>query len=153
MNDIEFMTAALAQARIAFSEDEIPVGSVIVLDGKILSAGRNTNRLENCPTRHAEINAIEKAAEILGNERLSGCTIYITKEPCAMCAGAIVHSRIDRLVIGAPDIKYGACGTVLNVCGNKILNHTPIIVFGVLEYECSELIKSFFIKLRGRDSY
>jgi tRNA(adenine34) deaminase len=152
MNDIDFMKAALDQAQVAFSEEEIPVGAVVVQNSKIISAGRNTNRLENCPTRHAEINAIEKATEILKNERLNGCTLYVTKEPCAMCAGAIVHSRIEKLVIGAPDIKYGACGTVLNICGNKIMNHVPIVVFGVLEEECTDLIKSFFLKLRGRDS-
>lgn len=152
MNDVHYMKAALDQARLAFSEEEIPVGAVVVQNGEIISAGRNTNRLENCPTRHAEINAIEKAAVILKNERLNGCTLYVTKEPCAMCAGAIVHSRIEKLVIGAPDIKYGACGTVLNICGNKIMNHVPEIVFGVLEEECADLIKSFFLKLRGRDS-
>jgi tRNA(adenine34) deaminase len=153
MNDIDFMKAALDEASIAFKAEEIPVGAVIVKNGEIISAGKNSNRLENCPTRHAEINAIEKAAEFLENERLAGCTLYVTKEPCAMCAGAIVHSRIDRLVIGAPDIKYGACGTVLDVCGNKILNHVPEIVFGVLENECSDLIKEFFIKLRLRERF
>ncbi len=152
MNDIDYMKAALNEAQIAFSEEEIPVGAVIVKNGKIISAGRNSNRMENSPTRHAEISAIEKAAKVLGNERLTGCTLFVTKEPCAMCSGAIVHSRIERVVIGSADIKYGACGTVLNVCGNKIMNHVPEIVFGVLEEECTELIKKFFIKLRGRDN-
>jgi tRNA(adenine34) deaminase len=153
MNEIDYMKAALDEARLAFSEEEIPVGAVIVKDGKIISCGRNTNRMENCPTRHAEINAIEKAAGLLGNERLNGCTLYVTKEPCAMCAGAIVHSRVARLVIGAPDTRYGACGTVMNICGNKIMNHIPEIVFGVLEDECSDLIKKFFQNLRGRKGF
>lgn len=146
------MRAALEQAEIAFSEDEIPVGAVIVRDGAVISCGRNRNRRDHSATRHAEIIAIEQASAITGNERLIGCDLYVTKEPCAMCAGAIVHSRIDRLIIGSRDIKYGACGTVLDICGNRILNHVPVISFGVLEDECSDLIKKFFLKLRGRIS-
>ena len=144
LQDMEFMRSALSQANEALLYDEVPVGAVIVLDNKIIASAHNLNRTENNPTRHAEIIAIEQAARFLNNERLNDCIMYITKEPCAMCAGAIVHSRIRKLFIGAKDIKYGACGTVISVCGNNVLNHTPEIEFGILEEECSLIIKNFF---------
>lgn len=144
MNDIDFMHIALTQAREAFEHGEIPVGAVIVKDGSIIASARNRNREMNDPVRHAEIIAIENACAAIGNERLTGCELYVTKEPCAMCAGAIVHARIKKLFIGARDIRYGACGTALNVCGNKALNHVPEIKFDILGIESAELLKEFF---------
>ncbi|HOP28802.1 MAG TPA: tRNA adenosine(34) deaminase TadA [Spirochaetota bacterium] len=144
-----FMEAALRLAERAFSLDEIPVGAVVVYHGEIISEGFNRNRELNDPTMHAEIIAIRGACEKLANERLNGCDIYVTKEPCAMCAGAIVHARIDRVIIGAEDIKAGACGTVLNICGNRALNHRPEIVFGVKKDESAALLKKFFQQKRA----
>lgn len=147
-SDITFMRIALEEAREASAAGEIPVGAVIAKDGAILARGRNRNRAGNNPVRHAEIGAIEEACAALGNERLAGCVLYVTKEPCAMCAGAIVHSRIGRVVIAAEDAKYGACGTVLSVCGNEKLNHVPAVEFGLLREEASALLSDFFRRLR-----
>ncbi|MBN2161245.1 MAG: nucleoside deaminase [Spirochaetes bacterium] len=147
-DDSELMRIALLLAREAFDAGEIPVGAVIVKDGAVVASARNDNRERGDPVRHAEIIAIERAAAALGNERLTGCDLYVTKEPCAMCAGAIVHARIRRLVIGARDVRYGACGTVLCVCGNRSLNHVPEIEFGLMEEEAAELLKEFFINKR-----
>jgi tRNA(adenine34) deaminase len=144
MNDIDFMQIALAEARKAFVAGEIPVGAAIVKDGRIVALARNENRERNNPVGHAEIIAIETACAATGNERLTDCDLYATKEPCAMCAGAIVHARIRRLVIGARDNRYGACGTVLSVCGNRELNHVPEIEFGLMEKESAKLLKEFF---------
>jgi len=144
MNDIDFMQIALAEARKAFVAGEIPVGAAIVKDGRIVALARNENRERNNPVGHAEIIAIEAACAAIGNERLTDCDLYVTKEPCAMCAGAIVHARIRRLVIGARDNRYGACGTVLSVCGNRALNHVPEIEFGLMEKESAKLLKEFF---------
>ncbi len=149
MNDIDFMHAALVLAHEAAASGEIPVGAVIVKDGAVISTARNDNRVTGNPVRHAEIIAIEKACAAVGNERLTGCDLYVTKEPCAMCAGAIVHARIRRLVIGARDSRYGACGTVLSVCGNSSLNHVPEIEFGLLEDEAAALLKEFFLDRRS----
>ena len=143
------MELALKLAEEAGSNGEIPIGAVIVLDGKIIGNGKNTNREENNPTRHAEINAIESAAKTIGNERLTDAELFVTKEPCAMCAGAIIHSRIKKVIISAKDIKYGACGTVFDILGNKKFNHIPEIVFGVMEKEGNELIKKFFKEIRN----
>jgi tRNA(adenine34) deaminase len=150
MTDTDYMLLALEEARAAARSGEIPVGAVIVLDGKIIARSRNANRASQDSTRHAEIDAIRAASASLGNERLTGCALYVTKEPCSMCAGAIVHARIARVVIGAADIKYGACGTVFSVCGNPALNHVPEITFGVLEEEASSILSSFFAELRKK---
>ncbi len=139
-----YMRLALDEARAAFEAEEIPVGAVIVKDGAVIASGRNRNRGMNNPLLHAEIVAIEKACAAIGNERLTGCDLYVTKEPCAMCAGAIVHARIRKLFIGARDARFGACGTVLSVCGNPALNHVPEMEFGILEEEAAELLKKFF---------
>lgn len=144
MNETDIMRIALDEAREAFARGEIPVGAVIVRDGAVIAAAGNDNREKNNPVRHAEIRAIEAACAALENERLTGCDLYVTKEPCAMCAGAIVHARIRRLVIGTRDVRYGACGTVLCVCGNRSLNHVPEIEFGLLEDEAAGLLKEFF---------
>ncbi len=144
MDNIDFMRLALAEARAAFDAEEIPVGAVVVKEGEVIASARNDNRGKNDPVRHAEINAIELACAAAGNERLTGCDLYVTKEPCAMCAGAIVHARIRKLYIGARDPRYGACGTVLSVCGNPALNHVPEMEFGLMEEEAAELLKKFF---------
>lgn len=148
MTDEDFMEHALLMAGEAYARDEIPVGAVIVRDGVIISSGSNENRERNDPTLHAEIIAIKKASEHLMNERLTGCDLYVTKEPCAMCAGAIVHARIRRVIIGTEDSKYGACGSVLDVCGNSRMNHVPEISFGILRDRSSLLLKEFFREKR-----
>lgn len=144
MTDEEYMEHALALADKARRRDEIPVGAVIVRDGNIIASGSNENREKNDPTLHAEIIAIRNASMYLENERLTDCELYVTKEPCAMCAGAIVHSRIKRVIFGAEDIKYGACGTVFDICGNSRMNHIPEIIPGVLRDRCSSLLSEFF---------
>jgi tRNA(adenine34) deaminase len=144
MIDEEYMNIALEEARKAFSLGEIPVGALIIGNAGIIAAGHNVNRSTGIPTKHAEILVIEAAAAAIHNERLNGCTLYVTKEPCAMCAGAIIHARIERLVIGARDFRFGACGTVFSVCGNPSMNHVPEITFGVLELESAGLLQDFF---------
>ncbi|HSV97303.1 MAG TPA: nucleoside deaminase [Spirochaetota bacterium] len=148
-DDTSFMLIALEEAHIAYEEGEIPVGAVIVRQGVIIARAHNRNRIMTNPLWHAEMIAIDSAAGTLGNERLNDCTLYVTKEPCVMCAGAIVHARIERLVIAAEDVKYGACGTVFSVCGNNLLNHVPEIVFGVQRDEASALLTAFFTDLRN----
>jgi len=148
MHDEYFMRLALEEAKKAGKLDEVPVGAVIVRGGNVIASACNMTRGEASPTRHAEMIAIEEAARVTKNERLSGCHLYVTKEPCAMCAGAIVHARIERVVIAARDVRYGACGTVLDVCGNSALNHVPVIEFGLMEKEASSMLKEFFRKKR-----
>lgn len=148
MTDEDYMEAAFVLAGEAYLRDEIPVGAVIVKDGNIIASGSNENREKNDATLHAEIIAIKNASHYLNNERLTDCDLYVTKEPCAMCAGAIVHSRIRRVVIGAEDVKYGACGTVFDVCGNSRMNHIPEITSGILREKSSSLLKQFFQEKR-----
>lgn len=150
LTDETFMEEALTLAMDAFNRDEIPVGAVIVREGEIIAKGSNENREKNDPTLHAEIIAIKKAAEYLKNERLTDCRLYVTKEPCAMCAGAIIHSRIKCVIIGAEDSKYGACGTVFNICGNNRMNHIPEVTFGILRERCSSLLTEFFKQKRTK---
>lgn len=150
MTEEEYMELAMSLAEEARSRDEIPVGAVIVKDGTVISSGSNRNREKNDATMHAEIIAIREASEYLGNERLTDCELYVTKEPCAMCAGAIIHSRIKRVIIAAEDVKYGACGTAFDVCGNFRMNHIPEIKFGILRDRSSSLLKSFFLEKRGK---
>lgn len=145
-----YMALALQEAQHAYEEDEIPVGAVIVKDNDVIARAHNRVRQCSDPTAHAEILAIKDAAGYLHNERLTGCSMYVTKEPCAMCAGAIVHARIETLVIGTKDYRFGACGTVLSVCGNTVLNHVPAMVWGIMEDECKTILQNFFGKLRGR---
>jgi tRNA(adenine34) deaminase len=144
MNSTDIMRAALAKAREAFAAGEVPVGAAISMGGELIASARNQNREKGDPTLHAEMAVIRKACAIIGNERLTGHDLYVTKEPCAMCAGAIVHARIRKLVIGAPDSRFGACGTVLSICGNPLLNHVPEIEFGLLADEAAELLFNFF---------
>ena len=150
MSEEKFMQAALAEARKGFSEDEVPVGAVVVVDGKIIARAHNLRESLIDPTAHAEILAIKKAAKKLGGWRLSGATLYTTLEPCPMCAGAIVHSRVRELVYGADDPKAGACGSIMNVVSSGHLNHRVKVRSGVLKKESSEILKKFFRKLRTR---
>jgi len=138
------MQEALNQARLAWQKDEVPIGAIIVQNQQIIAKAYNKTRTSHSAINHAEIIAINEASKILQNERLINCDLYVTKEPCAMCAGAIIHARIANLFIGARDYKFGACGTVLSVCGNERLNHLPQISFGLLENEAIELLQSFF---------
>jgi tRNA(adenine34) deaminase len=148
-NNSIYMREALKEAAIAGSVGEIPIGAVIVRDGSIIARAHNENRAAHNPVYHAETLAIMRATEFLGNERLGGCSLYVTKEPCAMCAGAIIHSRIDEIFIAAKDIKYGACGTVFPILGNDKFNHVPMIQFGLLEEEAEKMLKDFFAGLRN----
>ena len=138
----------MKEAHKAYEINEVPIGAVIVKDGEIVGRGFNQKESLKDATLHSEITAIKEACNNLGGWRLPGCTMYVTLEPCPMCAGAIVNSRIDRLVIGAKDLKTGACGSVLDITNNKMLNHQPEVKFGILEEECSKLLKEFFAGLR-----
>ena len=138
------MERALEQARMAAQAGEVPVGAVVIKDGKILGSGHNRNLLDNDPTAHAEIVALRQAAATLGNHRLTGCEMFVTIEPCAMCAGAMIHARIARLVYGASDPKAGAAGSVLEVLNHPRLNHQMKITPGVLAQQCSEILQEFF---------
>ena len=146
--DQKFMRAAIAQARKAEALDEVPIGCVIVYQGKIIARGYNRRNTDLNTISHAEMNAIRKASRKLGDWRLEGCTIYITLEPCQMCSGAIVQSRIDRCVIGAMNPKAGCAGSVMNLLQVAQFNHQVEITRGVLEEECSSMLSSFFRRLR-----
>ena len=151
MDDLIFMQEALALAKEAGAMGEVPVGCVIVRDGKIVGRGKNCRETDKNALGHAEIEAIADACRNLGGWRLWECTLYVTLEPCPMCAGAIVNSRIKRVVYGAKDPKAGAFGTVLNL-NDFPLNHKPEIVSGVKECECSALLSDFFKILRAKKS-
>ena len=142
--DDGWMTEALALARAAGVRGEVPVGSVVVKDGAIVGRGGNATIAGNDPSAHAEIVALREAGRALGNHRLPGCDLYVTIEPCAMCAGAILHARIGRLVFGANDPKTGACGSVLDLFGEPRLNHHATVTAGVAADECGALLTGFF---------
>lgn len=142
------MNEALKEALKAYDKGEVPVGAVIVRDGEIIGRGHNLTETGNDPTLHAEMIAIREAAKKLGGWRLTDCSMYVTLEPCSMCAGALVWSRMEKLFIGAMDPKAGACGSVLDIVRNEKLNHRIEIETGIMEEECSELIKRFFRELR-----
>lgn len=142
------MNAALKEAKKAYEKDEVPVGAVIVLNDKIIARGHNLRESTNDPTMHAEIVAIRKACKKSKSWRLEGATMYVTVEPCAMCAGTILWARIKRVVYGAKDLKGGALGTSFNLYEQPNLNHYPEICCGVLENDCAELIRTFFKKKR-----
>jgi tRNA(Arg) A34 adenosine deaminase TadA len=146
-----FMRAALGQARRATLENEVPVGAVVVRDGQVLARAHNRPIHLNDPTAHAEILALRQAARRLGNYRLSGCSLYVTIEPCAMCAGAAVQARLRRIVYGARDSKAGACGGALKVLNHPKLNHRVEISRGVLKEECARLLREFFLARRKKD--
>jgi tRNA(adenine34) deaminase len=144
----EFMQEALKEAKSAFAEDEVPVGAVVVYKGKIISRGRNQVERLKDPTAHAEILALTAASAYLNTKWLSQASLYVTIEPCPMCAGALVLSRIKNLYFGARDLKAGACGSVVNIANHKRLNHRIKITKGILEKECSSILKEFFKKKR-----
>ena len=149
--DKYFMEIALKQAKEAREILEVPIGAVIVKDGKIIAKGYNKRETLKNPLAHAEILAIEQASRALDSWRLLDCTMYVTIEPCAMCAGAIVNSRIKRVVIGAMDPKMGACGSVVDLVRHEKFNHSVELEVGVLEEKCSGIMKEFFKELRDRN--
>lgn len=148
--DRVWMELALEEARRAESIGEVPIGAVIVCDGEVVGCGANRREIDRDPLAHAEILAIREAAKRVGGWRLTGCTLYVTLEPCAMCAGALVASRVDRLVFGASDPKAGYCGSLGNLVEDVRLNHRLEVRAGVLAEECGELLRRFFVGLRGR---
>jgi tRNA(adenine34) deaminase len=139
-----YMREALKLARMASSADEVPVGAVIVCDGQIIASAGNSPVGSNDPTAHAEINAIRQASAALGNYRLENADLYCTLEPCPMCAGAIVHARIRRLIFGARDLRFGGVRSKFRIADSELLNHRVEIVEGVLGVECAELLQMFF---------
>jgi tRNA(adenine34) deaminase len=145
----QFMHLALREARQAQKKDEVPVGAVLIQNGKVLARGHNLTRTHRDPTAHAEMVVLKKAARKIRNERLLGTTLYVTLEPCAMCAGAIIQARIPVVVFGAKDPKAGACGSVLKVLPHKKLNHRPQVVKGVMAKESAQILKDFFRRKRG----
>lgn len=144
----KFMNEALKQARQAYNKLEVPVGAVIVKDGKIIARSYNQKECKNDTTNHAEILAIKKASKKLNSWRLIDCDMYVTLEPCSMCAGALIQSRIRKVYFGAEDAKTGACGSVLNLLEDYKFNHVVEVEKGVLKDECESLLKDFFVKLR-----
>ena len=148
--DEKFMKAAIAQAKKAEALDEVPIGCVIVSDGKIISRGYNRRNTDLSTTSHAEMNAIRKASRRLGDWRLEGCTLYVTLEPCQMCAGAIVQARLDRVVIGCMNPKAGCAGSILNLLQVQKFNHQVEITRDVLGEECSAMLTGFFRDLRRK---
>lgn len=143
------MEQALAEARAAASHGDVPIGAVIVRGGEVIAAAGNRREADQDPTAHAELLAIRRAAEVLGGWRLPGTTLFVTLEPCAMCAGAIVLARIPRVVYGAADPKAGAAGSVLDVLAEPSLNHRPQVNGGVLARDCGALLSEFFAAKRG----
>jgi len=143
-----FMMEALKEAKKAYEKKEVPIGAVIVRNGEVVGRGFNQKETLKDATLHAEISAIKDACKNLGGWRLPGCTMYVTLEPCPMCAGALVNSRIERLVIGTRDLKTGACGSVINIVQMEKLNHQIDVQYGILEEECSDILKDFFAELR-----
>lgn len=147
-----YMSLALKEAESAFKEDEVPVGAVIVYKGKIISRGHNQVERLKDPTAHAEMIALTSAANYLGVKWLNEASIYVTIEPCSMCAGALVLARVKNIYFGAKDLKTGACGSVVNIVNNRKFNHRIKVRSGILETECASLLKEFFRKKR-RPSY
>ncbi len=146
---LEFMRLALAQAEEAAVAGEIPVGAVLVRDGKLIASGRNLVMEEANVLRHAEMVVLASGSLAMGDRFLNGTTLYVTLEPCPMCAGAIVLCRISKVVFGAPDPKWGSCGSLYNLCADPRLNHEVEVVSGVLAADSSDLLKSFFATRRG----
>lgn len=147
-DDIKYMKAALKQAEKALALGEVPIGAVIVENGRIIGRGYNRRNTDHTTLAHAEITAIRKANRKVGDWRLEGCTLYVTLEPCQMCAGALVQSRIDRVVIGAPSYKSGCGGTLLNILQNEEFNHQVEMTTGVMQEECTQILQKFFKELR-----
>jgi tRNA(adenine34) deaminase len=148
MTDVEAMQLALAEARRAERHGDVPVGAVVVLDGKVVATACNEREFRHDPTAHAELLAMRAAAERLGRWRLDDCTLYVTLEPCAMCAGAAVNARVGTLVFGAADLKAGAMGSLYNLAADPRLNHEPVVRHGVLAHESAQLLQAFFVQRR-----
>ncbi|QKM65074.1 tRNA adenosine(34) deaminase TadA [Polynucleobacter tropicus] len=146
--DHQFMQQAIEQAQLAALEGEVPVGAVLVRDGKVISKAFNQPITHHDPSAHAEMLALRGAAKAEENYRLPGSTLYVTLEPCTMCAGAMLHARLDRVVYGAPDPKTGAAGSVLDVFSSKQINHQTTVEGGVMGEECGQLLRSFFKERR-----
>jgi len=144
----DFMHLALNEALDALKYGEVPVGAVAVYEGRVIASARNCVEELNDGTRHAELELLRKSVDVLGRRRLDGVTVYVTLEPCAMCAGAMVLARIDRLVFAADDPKAGACGSILNVVEHPSLNHHPEVIAGICADEARELLKKFFQQRR-----
>ncbi len=145
MTDLDHLRAAIAEARAAERDGEVPIGAILTLNGEIIARGQNRVLRDHDPTAHAEIVALRHAARALQNYRLPpGCTLYVTLEPCAMCAGAILHARVTRLVYAAPDPKAGACGSVISVLNHPQLNHQVELSSGLLAGEAGEILTAFF---------
>ncbi|MGI6747072.1 MAG: tRNA adenosine(34) deaminase TadA [Anaerovoracaceae bacterium] len=152
MNPDNFMLEAFKEAEKALSINEVPIGAIIEKDGIIIGRGHNKTETAKDPTAHAEMIAIREAAQKLGGWRLLGCRMYVTTEPCSMCAGAIVLARIEKVFIGTPDPKTGACGSLMNILQDERLNHSVQIETGIMQQQCEKLMKSFFQKLRKKKS-
>ena len=147
-SDEKFMKAAIDAAFIAEENGDVPIGAVVVYENKIIAKGYNQRHQLNDPTAHAEIIALTAAAEFIGNWRLNGCAIYVTLEPCTMCAGALVNARMDRLVYGCDDTKAGACKSLYNIVQDERLNHRLEVTSGVMAQECSTILSDFFRRRR-----
>lgn len=150
MNDEYYMKEALEEAKKAYEKDEVPIGAVMVRNDKIIARGYNKRNTMKNPLYHAEIEIINEASKEVNDWRLEDCTLYVTVEPCPMCAGAIVQARIPRVVFGTRNKKAGCAGSVLDVLNEPMLNHQVDVTEGVLEYECSEIMSSFFREFRKR---
>lgn len=146
--DRQYMQQAIEQAKLAATAGEVPVGAVLVRDGQVISTGFNQPIGNSDPSAHAEMMAIRSAAQSISNYRLPGSTLYVTLEPCAMCAGAILHARVDRVVFGALDPKTGAAGSVLDIFSEKSINHHTQVEGGVMDQECGQLLRDFFKERR-----
>ena len=144
----KFMQEALKQAKLAYNKLEVPVGCVIVKDGQVIARAHNLKETKNDTTKHAEIIAIQRASKKLNSWRLNGCQMYVTLEPCSMCAGALIQSRIDKVYIGAMDYKTGACGSVLNMLKDFKFNHKVELETGILKEKCEKILQDFFKDLR-----
>lgn len=149
-DDVSFMQAALEQARRAQAAGEVPVGAVVVHDGRIIATGHNQPIGSHDPSAHAEMLALRAAAQHLGNYRLPECDVYVTLEPCVMCAGAMLHARVRRVVYGAPDPKTGACGSVLDLFAETRLNHQTTVTAGCEAETCGQVLKDFFAERRAQ---
>lgn len=148
MMDERFMKEAMKEAKKAEKKKEVPIGAILMKDGQIVARGHNKREETQKVTSHAELIAIEQANEVLGSWRLEGCTLYVTLEPCPMCAGAIVQARIDRVVFGAFDPKAGCAGTLMNLLTEERFNHQVEVIGGILEAECGLMLSNFFKNLR-----
>ena len=149
--DEKYMKEALKEAKKAYKLGEVPIGCVIVYEGKIIGRGYNRRNTDKTTLAHAEISAIKKASKIIKDWRLEGCTLYVTLEPCQMCSGAIIQARIDRVVMGSMNPKAGCGGSLLNILENESFNHQALVTRGILEEECSEILTRFFKELRVRN--